>query len=389
MSTLFSPGTDFRSTPDYKGYVLQALNATLIPITTLIFGTRIYVRVFMTKNPGLDDGFAFVAFLFAVGLSSFDLVGVKYGSGAHIYLIPQESLLKFFNVLVTQNLWYFWCTCFVRLAVAAFLPRLSKEKLYLYLVYGIASFTVLQTFVCFLYKLLECKPVSDLWLPPHTPGTKCVSDAANEIMMTINAGFGIFIDCVLLGLPIWIISKKMIMSRKMIQVVAIFCVGIFVVVTGVVRLFYMKTLSFASDPTFHMSTIGVWSDLEAHIGLWCACFPALQPILRIVSFKLGLRTKLLSYGDTPGKKSAGASGHLGGASGVQRSNHGYLRSGNGIDVKGTETDSDSQKGIISKDKSFEMESMGQIHKQTDVQVSVEERQDGHKKVGRQESWIDL
>jgi len=247
---------------------------------------------------------------------------------------------------------------------------------------------------------------SDLWLPPHTPGTKCVSDAANEIMMTINAGFGIFIDCVLLGLPIWIISKKMIMSRKMIQVVAIFCVGIFVVVTGVVRLFYMKTLSFASDPyvsllrnstlrltrcyrTFHMSTIGVWSDLEAHIGLWCACFPALQPILRIVSFKLGLRTKLLSYGDTPGKKSAGASGHLGGASGVQRSNHGYLRSGNGIDVKGTETDSDSQKGIISKDKSFEMESMGQIHKQTDVQVSVEERQDGHKKVGRQESWIDL
>ena len=63
MSTLFPPGTDFRSTPDYKGYVLQALNATLIPITTLIFGTRIYVRVFMTKNPGLDDGFAFVAFV--------------------------------------------------------------------------------------------------------------------------------------------------------------------------------------------------------------------------------------------------------------------------------------------------------------------------------------
>ncbi|KAL5330388.1 hypothetical protein ACEPPN_003915 [Leptodophora sp. 'Broadleaf-Isolate-01'] len=207
--------------------------------------------------------------------------------------------------------------------------------------------------------------------------------------MTTNAVFGIFTDCFLLGLPIWIISRNMIMSRKMMQVILIFCVGIFVVVAGVVRLFYMKTLSFASDPTFNMSTIGVWTDLEAHIGLWCGCFPALQPILRIVSFKLGLRTKLLSYGDTPGKKGGLVSGHRGGTLGVPRSNHGYLRSGNGIDVKGTETDTDSQKGIISKGKSFELQDMGQIHKQTEVQVKVEERTDGEKSLSRQENWIDL
>ena len=69
MSTPYPAGTDFRSTPDYKGGVLKALNATLIPITTLIFGMRIYVRVLMTKNPGLDDGLAFVAyvgFLFSI-----------------------------------------------------------------------------------------------------------------------------------------------------------------------------------------------------------------------------------------------------------------------------------------------------------------------------------
>lgn len=75
--------------------------------------------------------------------------------------------------------------------------------------------------------------------------------------------------------------------------------------------------------------------------------------------------------------------------GVPRSNHGYLRSGNGIDVKGTETDTDSQKGIISKGKSFELQDMGQIHKQTEVQVKVEERTDGEKSLSRQENWIDL
>ncbi|KAK0120452.1 hypothetical protein ONS96_010666 [Cadophora gregata f. sp. sojae] len=390
MSThVYPPGTDFRSTPDYKGGVLRALNATLIPVTTLFFGMRIYVRLFMTKNAGLDDALGLVAYLFAVVLSSFDLVTVQYGSGAHIALVPPETLRKFFNILPTQTMWYFWATCFVRLTVAAFLPRLSKERLYLYLIYGIAAFNVVQTTVCFLYKLLECRPVKDLWLPPDTPGTNCVSQAANETMMTINAVFGIAIECALLALPIWIVSRKMMVSRKMFQVILIFCVGIFVIMAGVVRLYYMKTLLFASEPTFHMSTTGVWSDLEVHLGLWCACFPALQPIIRIVSFKLGFRSKLLSYDNTPGKRSGGPSGHMRGTTGAQRSTHGYLRSGVGVDKQWTEADSDSQKGIVSEVKSFEMENLGQIHKQTDVQVIIEDNGDGQKKVGRQENWIDV
>lgn len=58
-------------------------------------------------------------------------------------------------------------------------------------------------------------------------------------------------------------------------------------------------------------------------------------------------------------------------------------------MKGTETDNDSQKGIFLKGKSFEMERMGEIRKEVEVEVSIEERQDGHKKVSRQESWIDI
>ncbi len=74
-----------------------------------------------------------------------------------------------------------------------------------------------------------------------------------------------------------------------------------------------------------------------------------------------------------------------------RSNHGYMRSGAGRD-RGTETDGDgdSQKAIVGAGgKSFEMESMrGEIRKETDVVVSVEERKEG-KKGNRQESWVDL
>jgi hypothetical protein len=54
---------DFKSTPDYHGYTEIDLNAALIGFSTLFFGTRIYVRAFMTKTLGWDDFFALIGYV--------------------------------------------------------------------------------------------------------------------------------------------------------------------------------------------------------------------------------------------------------------------------------------------------------------------------------------
>lgn len=87
----------------------------------------------------------------------------------------------------------------------------------------------------------------DTWKPPGIPGLNCVSTDANEAMMTAHAIIGIITDLVLMALPIWVIYSKMIFSRKKFQVLLVFSVGVFVVVTGIVRLYCMKTLDFAVD----------------------------------------------------------------------------------------------------------------------------------------------
>jgi hypothetical protein len=134
-----------------------------------------------------------------------------------------------------------------------------------------------------------------------------------------------------------------------------------------------------------MSTIGVWTDLESHVGFWCGCFPALQPLLRLAAFKLGLRTSL----DSSNKKSGGNTGATSRnrtGSMATRSRTGYMRKGSGIDVDAETNDSDSQRGIVSPTE-FEMGKYGEIRKQTDVTVSVEDQRP--KNGDRKESWVDI
>lgn len=99
-----------------------------------------------------------------------------------------------------------------------------------------------------------------------------------------------------------------------------------------------------------MTSIAFWTDLEGHVGLWVACFPALQPLVRIAAFRLGLRTSLDSSGRSgPTGPSSSRTPHS-----VSKS--GYLRSRNEID----DYDGNSSKssGAIVSPSTYEMDGIG-------------------------------
>jgi hypothetical protein len=125
--------------------------------------------------------------------------------------------------------------------------------------------------------------------------------------MYTHTSFGILFDGLLLALPIWVLYSKMLFNMRTLKVMMVFTVGIFAAITGLVRLSVIVRIDMSKNTTFNISIASFWTDLEAHVGLWVACFPALQPLLRIISFKLGLRSKLRSTSgknSKSGKKSA-------------------------------------------------------------------------------------
>jgi hypothetical protein len=256
---------------------------------------------------------------------------------------------------------------------------------YLILVYITAGVTFVSTLIFFCIKITSCKPVSALWLPPFISGDMCMSESATDIMMNCHSVIGIIIDIGLVALPVWVIHTKMMFSRRKFRVLLIFTVGIFVIATGIVRFVLIRTTPFYIDATYAMTTIGIWTDLEGHVGLWCGCFPALQPILRAVLSSVGASRLLSSYKNSQ----YGQYGHnkppTGGSRGWNRSSALQIPS-QPLDSKHRSDDGSSQTGIVD---GYEMESptnSSGITKNTRVDVFYENRQSDADNKGTTGPW---
>ncbi|KAI0134500.1 hypothetical protein BJ170DRAFT_591475 [Xylariales sp. AK1849] len=113
-----------------------------------------------------------------------------------------------------------------------------------------------------------------------------------------------------------------------------------------------------------MSLSGIWTDLEAHVGLWCSCFPALPCIFRLLSYKMGLRSHITTqpsnikhYGDAASRKTQ---------SQCRTAKDGYIKNGTSIDE-----DCDGQHAIVSSPEGVELRDLpsGQIYEQIEVSVN--------------------
>ncbi|EXA32113.1 hypothetical protein FOVG_16595 [Fusarium oxysporum f. sp. pisi HDV247] len=361
-----------------QGAVIFNLNVCLIVLSSIVTIGRLYARGFMTKALGVDDLLAIIGFGLAIALSTLEITQVGNGSGSAMNTLSSAQIKAFFALLPIGQMVFFLASGFIRLSILAFLPRLGRDRNFMRCVWAIGVVIVVITVAAFIFFLAECKPIGDLFdaINPHR---KCASPEMESHLMWSHSIVGIFIDAALFGLPIWVIRKRMTFGSKVVKVILVFCVGLFAIIMGILRLGFMVTTDFAVDTTYKMARVATWVVLETHVGLWCGCFPALQPLLRLVSYKVGLRSHLNSTNKPttlgPGAGNGpGASVHI-----KQHSTH------------DPESDGASARAIVSSgDSATELVDLGDVDKSirltTNVIVKVEDGVYSHERNEVKTTW---
>ncbi|OLN82298.1 hypothetical protein CCHL11_10178 [Colletotrichum chlorophyti] len=277
--------------PDSAGHHIFNLNLALIIVSTILISLRLFVRKAIVKALGWDDLLATVAWGLCVTLSALEMDTTNYGTGAQMKDVPRPTLLEFFKRLSIMELVYFMASGAVRLSILIFLTRLSKHKMYRWTVYCLSLLVVVISLTGFFFVLTECSQIPDVF--NYGGSWRQCRDKRDEYrMMLAHAIISIFVDCMLVALPIWVVSSYVKMGVKAIQILLVFSLGIFAVVTGIVRFYIITTTNFNENTTYKMLKCAAWTDAELHVGLWVGCLPSLQPLLRHASFALGLRSRL-------------------------------------------------------------------------------------------------
>lgn len=80
-----------------------------------------------------------------------------------------------------------------------------------------------------------------------TSDLKCKSPKADNHIVEGHIAVGNVVDLFILLLPVWLACTNMLRSKRMIQVILVFCVGILAVGLGIVRLTLILTVDFTVD----------------------------------------------------------------------------------------------------------------------------------------------
>ncbi|KAL5390290.1 hypothetical protein DPSP01_001862 [Paraphaeosphaeria sporulosa] len=266
-----------------QGWKLYLTSLIMILCAGLFVIARVLtrVRIFGLKA----DDYAIIASLtFSIFLSIAIQLAVVHGYGKHVRDLSKPELrtcLKFFWLAQTP---YKIVVCLNKTSVILLYMRIFIGHRFrllcscaLAIVIGSGIATVFAT-------IFQCVPLERSW--NKTVEGKCIDSSAFWIA---NAVINISTDVIVLALPVHEVIKLQLRLRERIMLHSVFLLGGFVTVTSILRVTAVaNSVHNHKDQTWEFIRRGVWTLIEANLGIICACLIVLrQPLARLCSKVFG------------------------------------------------------------------------------------------------------
>ncbi|KAH6645466.1 hypothetical protein BKA67DRAFT_664540 [Truncatella angustata] len=255
----------------------------LAGISVTIVALRLYVRLHLRTNYGVDDTLIAVAVVLNIACSIATSMAAMQGLGRHLqyvllYLDPNAAVQMVLDITIAQS-FLIMGNCFGKMSFAVTLMRIIKDtELWTrgFLWFLIASMFIANALAVILL-FAQCENPKAVW--DKSVESKCWPAGVYTQFALFVGGYSGAVDIVLALLPWTILWNLQMKKREKLGVALAMSLGIFAGAAAIVKTVLLPNLD-ATDPSWDEVSLMLWAEAEGALTIIAASIPTLRPLLR-------------------------------------------------------------------------------------------------------------
>ncbi|KAF1927175.1 uncharacterized protein M421DRAFT_394215 [Didymella exigua CBS 183.55] len=279
--------------PEDRGWSSSIVLVVFLGITFLVYAARMWARLGLGKNHGLDDTIMSIAMLPLFGLTiSVVLANRLYGFQWHVWdqtnvtsVTARNTLLIDLRITMSIEINYMICTTLIKISILCFYRRITASLTisFVYWVWGSIIFCSFYGITFIFLIAFTCHPAKGFfhifdvaWISQNE--LTCRDEGA---IIVAVAAISTVQDFIIALLPVFLIWKLQIPRTQKIALCGIFALGLITCVCGILRTYYAAYVYYYTyDITWYAYYGWIWTALEADLAVICASAPALKIFFR-------------------------------------------------------------------------------------------------------------
>ncbi|KAK4442526.1 hypothetical protein QBC34DRAFT_454555 [Podospora aff. communis PSN243] len=255
---------------------LIAIVTCMMCLSTLVLLLRVFARARVQGIASTADEWTIlISWLFSIAFTVNVCVQTKYGLGKHVAdLPPTTNFSAALELFYYGEATYYITVSLTKMSILFLYLKLIPQRSYRVANWTMMAFVALTAATCVVAGIFQCSPIRRAWRP-DVPGT-CFNQVA---LYLSNAGLNILQDIIIYLLPVKTLWSVQLPRKQRIALVAVFVVGAFVCLTGILRLESLTMASVSKDPTWDNYGAAIWSSIESNVGIVCASLVHLKPLI--------------------------------------------------------------------------------------------------------------
>ncbi|KAH6631390.1 hypothetical protein F5144DRAFT_216112 [Chaetomium tenue] len=277
------------SSPENRALPLTAVNIAALVLATTVTALRCFVRIRLLKAFGLDDWLMVAASVCFAFYCSFSLAGLANGTGYHVEDLSKESYAE-------AKKWWYCCyptyavtMALTKISITFFFRRVIVERVQKLILAIALILTVVSCLVFFFAGIFQCWPVSYFWDKYSQTGT-CIPDRIVIALVMLFSVINIITDFTFALMPAWILSHLNMKRKTKLALCVLMGLGCIASAAVIIRLPYIHLIS-SDDFLYDTVDVAIWSTIEQCLAITAAGLATLQPLVKIIGFKLGIGSR--------------------------------------------------------------------------------------------------